>query len=175
MEYYYLHGGIHKGGIWEEELSVEVICLNVCGNLGLPLVSVVEQLLLVVQQLLVSLGTGATQNLIYEASEYKNLVFVAERMYRNLRRSFFFPLIKRSVIYTFVVLGGDEGLVPTSLNTPLNIYTYTYTNTVQRLLQCFFNHLNLWRYSKLRKWFLFSKKILLLKHFLICRTDRIIT
>ena len=36
-------------------LSVEIICFDVGGDLGLPLVAVVQQLLLVVEQLLVSL------------------------------------------------------------------------------------------------------------------------
>ena len=41
--------------MFEEVLSIEVICFNVSCNLSLPLITVVQQLLLVVQQLLVGL------------------------------------------------------------------------------------------------------------------------
>ena len=47
-------------------LSVEVVCLNVGGNLCLPLVAVVEQLFLVVEQLLVGLSA--------ECEKVKNLM-----------------------------------------------------------------------------------------------------
>lgn len=51
---------------------VQVVCLNIGGNLGFPLVSIVQEFLFVVQQLLVGLGrelkVGSLHNGIDRAS-----------------------------------------------------------------------------------------------------------
>ena len=53
-------------------LSVEIVGFDICGNFRLPLVPVVQELLLVVEQLLVGLGrelkVGALDNRVHGAS-----------------------------------------------------------------------------------------------------------